>query len=249
MLKKIFFALGILVVIFGIGTFVLFSKFDMILSSQIEKYGSRATRTNVTVTGLKLSVTSGQGSISGLKVGSPEGCTAPYTISLDNISVTVDTDSITGDGPIIVKEIIADKPQINYEILANGNNNLKTLARNAQEYAGSSEHSADKQVAAVKGHPERKVIIKKILIRQGQVEISQPMLKLPLTTRLPDITLTDIGDSNGTSPDKIAEQVLTAITNGAARAAGSSLGKQVSDQLKNGDVKDIGKKLKGMFGQ
>jgi hypothetical protein len=250
MLKKIFIGLGILVVIFAVGLFVLYTRLDMIVSAQIEKYGTRAAQSTVTVSGFKLSVNSGQGSISGLKIGSPKGFSAPYSIKLDSISVTVDRNTITGSGPIIIKEIVVDRPQVNYEILENGQSNLSTISRNAQEYAGSSQHKADRQEAAQKGHPERKVIIDRLVIQQGEVEISQPMLKLPVSAKLPTITLTGLGRSeSGTTPDAVAGQVLEAITSGAARAAGSSIGRQIGDQLKSGNVKELGDRLKGLLGK
>ena len=65
-------AAGLLVIIIAAVVY-LWSSLDSLVEAAIEKYGSQATKTNVEVGGVKLSLTSGAGSVKGLQVGNPTG--------------------------------------------------------------------------------------------------------------------------------------------------------------------------------
>lgn len=253
MLKKLLIVLVVLVFIAALAGYGVYSRLDSIVKSAVEKYGTQATQTSVKLDSVKLSLASGAGELKGLTVGTPKGFLSPYTLNLGSISVKVDINSIRGTGPIVINEIIVDKAQVAYEILSSGQSNMQTLAHNAEQYTGSSAQKTDQKVDASKGKPERKVIIKSLVISNGQISISQPLLAQPISSNLPTITLTDIGkDGEGVSPAKVAEQVLEAITSSAGRVAAVDLRKQLGSQLNNlnttGGVKDLGNKLKGMFG-
>ena len=69
-------AVFLIVVIVGASIF-LWSSLDKIIEGAIEKYGSEVTQTPVKVSGVKIGLASGEGSISGLSIGNPKGFTDP----------------------------------------------------------------------------------------------------------------------------------------------------------------------------
>ncbi|MDE2029705.1 MAG: AsmA family protein, partial [Alphaproteobacteria bacterium] len=195
--KKIAAGLGILVVVLAIGVGYLWSNLGSVIKSTVDKYGSAATQATVHLGGVDLSLTSGEGSLSDLSVGSPKGFSADQALYLGKISVRLDPKSVTGNGPIVIKQVVIDKPQVMYEVTATGDSNLKTIARNAENYAnsfGGGKKKAAAKPAAEEKAPARKIIIEDLSITNGQVAITQPMLQgKQLSAPLPTIHVRNIG--------------------------------------------------------
>lgn len=261
MLKKLLAVFVVLILIVGAGIFFLGSNLDSLVRSAVEKYGTAATQTTVKLDGVKIALTSGEAGLSGLSVGSPAGFTADKSFFLGNISVKLDTSSVSGTGPIVIDEINIDKPQVTYEVNKSGDTNLQAIAKNAQNYAASlgGGKSGESKPAEDNGQkkPGRKLIIKSLTVNNGQISIIQPLLQKPLSAGLPTIHLTNIGKSEGgASPAEVAQQLIGAITNSASQIAASDLSKALGDNLKNaadGYLKaksgDVGNQIKGLFGQ
>jgi len=133
MLKKILIVLVLLVIVIAGGVYYLWSNLDSLIRAAIERFGSEATRASVRVDKVNLSVTSGEGGVSGLTVGNPAGFSTPRALSLGDIHVKVDASTVTSP-TVVVKEIVITRPQVTYEQGASGTN-LQTLQRNAEAYA------------------------------------------------------------------------------------------------------------------
>jgi hypothetical protein len=263
MLKKIAISLVVLVVIVGGGLYYVFNNLDSYVRMAIEKYGTAATRAEVTLSSVKLSLASGEGSLSGLNVGNPPGFAAKQSVYLGSIAVKLDTSSVRGTGPIVIHQIAIDKPQVTYEMDNGGNSNLEALARNAQAYASSAAGKQSAQTDA-KGGPGRKIIIEDLTIKNGQISVSQALLQgKQINAPLPEIHLTNIGKSEGgATPAEVAQKILGTITSAAGKVAASDLINQLAP-IKNigGAVGDaisgagttpagkVGDKLKGLLGQ
>jgi hypothetical protein len=272
MLKKIAIGFaGLLVVILLAGKF-LYSNLDSYVKQAIETYGSAATKAEVHVSRVNLSLTTGEGSLGKLRVGSPEGYKAEKTIDLGAVSVTIDPYSVAGTGPVVIKDITVEKPDVTYEVLGDSDN-LKTLARNAQKYAESWQSapkveppaSLQKEGGKAKEKaPERKLIIDRLSIRDGNVTVIHPLLRgRKISTRLPPIELKNIGRAEGgATPAEVAQQVINAIKRTATDSALNDLSRELGslklDDLKNAGhdaIKGVGKagsnageKIRGLFG-
>lgn len=262
MLKKLALGLVALIVVVGIGLTYLWSNLDGLISKAVEKYGSAATQTDVRLEHVKLSVSTGEGSLSGFSVGNPSGYTAKQALYLGSIAIAVDAKSITGNGPIVIHNIAITKPQVTFEVDASGGNNLKTIANNAQAYAGSSDKAAKAKAAAPSksesdNKPSRKIVIEDLTITDGQISIATPLLKgQQLNAPLPTIHLTNIGKtSGGESPADLAKLLLTTITQSASEAATLDITKQLGNitsgltsGLTNGLKGNAAGQLKGLLG-
>jgi uncharacterized protein involved in outer membrane biogenesis len=229
-MKKLVIGLAALAVV-AFGAIYLWSNLDFIARRAVEKYGSAATQTSVRLNGVQLSLASGEGGLSGLSVGNPPGFSAERAFYLGSVSVKLDSQSLAGNGPVVINEITVDKPQIAYEVTAAGDTNLQALERNAENYANSFGGGTPSGTA--KG---RKVIIKNLIITNGQIAISQPLLQgRQLSASLPPIRLRDIGKSSGgATPAEVARILLGTITKSASRVAAASLTGAL------GNIKDLG---------
>jgi hypothetical protein len=272
MAKKIIIGVVVLLIVVAGGAYYLYSNLGPILKAAIEKYGSEATQTKVTVDTVKLSLSDGQGSISGLVVGNPSGFNGPKSIDLGSISLQVDTGTVT-QNPVVIKQIVIAAPQVMYERSGSGGN-LEKIQSNVTQYAGadraksggdskpsstssSSSSSSSPSSSTADKKAERKVIIEDLQVRDGKVSISATQLPgRTLSANLPAIHLQNIGkDKGGATPAEVAEKVLGAITSEASKVAVAdlqkslgNLGGAVQDQLKNVSP-GVQDQLKGLLGK
>lgn len=257
MRKKILISFVALLLLAGIGLGFVWTNLDHIVKSAIEKYGSAATQASVELDSVSLALSTGEGAMSDLTVGNPDGFSTPYALHLNNISVKLDTASLRGTGPIVIEDITIKNPKVYYEILANNKNNLTALSDNATHYTSSNDRAARTANADTKEKGAgRKVVIKSLLIEHGKITIAHHMLAgKSLDAKLPKIHLTNLGQKNkGITPGEVTEQVMKAITKTTSHAAAGNLAKELGG-LKNlpGGVLDGAAggldAVKGLFGK
>ena len=174
MLKKVLIGIAALVVVLlvavGGGFYYLYSNLDAIVKAAIESYGGDATQAKVSVKTVKLSLTSGEGTISGLVVGNPSGFATPQALSLGSVSMKVDTASVTRmasdiKAPLVIKEVVIASPAITYE-RGTSTGNLEKIQENVTRYAGLDKSKPAAKPAAG-GKEEPKLIIENLYVRDG----------------------------------------------------------------------------------
>ncbi|MBC8269817.1 MAG: hypothetical protein H8E36_13800 [Rhodospirillaceae bacterium] len=259
-MRKILIGVGVLVIaVIAIITFV-FSSLDGLIQEAVEKYGSEITRAEVKLAAVNIDISSGKGGLSGLKVGNPKGFETPSAFNLGEISITIDTGSVTED-PVVIKEIVIAAPEVTYE-LGSGGSNISAIQKNVDTYMAQFASSGGSAKQDSGEGP--KLVIENLYVRGGKLNVSATLLKgKTMSAGLPDIHLKDIGkDKGGATPSEVAEKLLSALNDSATKAASSiGIGKTL-DSLKQkmsgategvnkavGEAKgEVGKKLKGLLG-
>lgn len=216
--------LGVIVAVVAVAVVFLFSSLDSLIKEAVEKYGSEIIQAEVRLNKVEIDVTSGQGGLSGLRIGNPKGFESPSAFELGGISVKLDIGSITED-TIVIKEIVISGPQVTYE-LGPGGSNIDAIRDNIDRYVkahGGGAKSGAKSDAKTGEGEGPKLVIENFYIRGGTVSVSAniPLMKgKKMTAPLPDIHLKDIGkEEKGATPGEVAEEILAA------------LGKSVSDAM------------------
>jgi uncharacterized protein involved in outer membrane biogenesis len=209
---------GVIVVVIAAIVVFLFTGLGSAVKTAIESIGSEATKTTVTLNEADVSITSASGALRGLVVGNPSGFSGPHAVKLDEISVTLDPASVTGDA-IVLKEVVVNAPAVAYEILASGNN-IDAIRANVDAYANAQGGGGSSSGSGGSG---TKLIIENLYIRNGRVDVSSNLLQgRNLGTTLPEIHLTDIGkDKGGATPAEVAEQIVDALAQGVGGAVAS----------------------------
>lgn len=247
MKKWLLYGGGGVVALIIVGVVVMYFIAGDVIKAAVEKYGSEVTQAKVTLDKVDLSLTSGKGSLSGLVVGNPKGFKTPSAMRLGQVSVTIDTGTITND-TVVIKEVLIMAPEVTYE-LGDGGSNIDALKRNADAYAkargfsGSTKKEKPEAAKPEEAKEAKKLIIENLIVRSGKVSVSAPFLQgKALGTSLPSIHLKDIGKKKGgASPGEVAEKVLDEIAGAATKAvANLNLG-AIKDQLGKGagQVKDL----------
>jgi len=222
------------VVLAIVGVIVLVLNLDKGIKAAVESIGPKITQSEVTLAQVKLSPRTGEGALRGLVVGNPAGFKTGYALSLGEIAVTLDTDTL-GSNPVVINSIRILAPEITYEA-GKTLNNLQQLQKNVEKAVGGQSTGS-----AASSEPDAdtiKLIIRDLVVAGGKIHYSNPLLSgETVELKLPDIHLSGIGEkSGGATAVEVVEQVISVINKQAGNAVINSdavkdLGKQVTDRL------------------
>jgi len=248
------------VIIVAAAAAFLFSSLDGLVEAGIEEAGTKVTQTRVEVGGVKLTLSSGEGTISNLEVDSPAGFSRKQIFTLGEVTVAVDPKTLT-EKVVVIDKVIIKAPQIFYEINDKGDSNLDVLKKNVQK-ATAGMSSSEKSSSSSEGV---KLIIRKLVIEGAEVDARIAALGgKDLSANLPRIELNDIGKSSGgASAGEIAEKVTNILISKTTTAIAEMgvqqyLGKTAEEakaklqEKAKGAITDklgdqLGGKLKGLF--
>jgi len=256
-MKKALIGIGILSAVIFAGLIYVWSNLDSIVQQAIETHGSQAVKTDVKVAKVHLELENGTASIGGLTIANPAGFKDANIFELGNISIKVDTSSLS-ENPIIIDEIIINSPVVAYEINKSGTSNADILKKNL-----GIKSSSDNSVS--QDDDELKMIIRKLVVEGSQAKVRIAALGDRVqSVKLPRIQLTDIGKkSNGASGAEVAQLLSSKLLGNVKSSVGKLgvdkyLGKSADLFKKGGSgaVDSIGDAageatdtLKGMFGK
>jgi uncharacterized protein involved in outer membrane biogenesis len=202
----------ILIIALGLGIYYLLTNLDGIVKAAIEKYGSEATQTKVRVSSVRISLQEGAASIKGTTVANPRGFDGPYAFSLGEIEAKINIGSLTGE-VIVIDDIIFRAPQIFVEINVDRKTNLDVLKKNITSSASTTPTS--KQANQQK-EKELKLIIRRVLFADGNILAKVvPLNGKEYQLKLPTIVMKNLGEKTGGTPEQIASQALSELTNRA----------------------------------
>lgn len=207
----------------------------------VNKFGPGITQTKVHLDGATISPVSGEGTLTGLTVGNPDGWSENNALSLGRVHVDVEPKSLLGD-TIIVNEIIVEQPKFLYETKFVASN-IGDLLKNIEKTLGSGQTPREPS-----GEPT-KLIVRKLEIREGTVALGLGATAMSLP--MPPVSLTDIGVAEGgVTPAQVAAAVMRSITTSVVAAttqAMSTVG-GTSGAATLESARQIGEAIKGVFG-
>ncbi len=235
-MKKLIIVLAVIAAIVVVALIVAISNIDKLIATGIEKLGSEATQTQVSVSGVDISLKEGRGSIKGLRVESPEGFDARTALSLEDVTVAIDVKSVRED-PIVIDEIRIKAPVVYAEITQAGETNINVLKKRVESYSPKVTVGGGDS-----GEAGKKLRIMKFIFEEGRIEVDPSDLGLEKKTlALPEIRLDDIGGATGARPEEIAREIMTAVARQTSSAIADSgidglikekLGESVVDKAK-----------------
>ena len=207
----------LLVAVVGVGVYVVMSQLDSVVKTAVEQIGSDATGTQVTLQGVEISPTDGHGALRGFRMTNPKGFAEGDAFKFNEISLTIDVTSVFSD-PVVIKEIVIDKPEVTYAI-GKSSTNVDEIQKNVNDYAGAQESGS----GGGSGSEGPKIVIENLYMRDGTVTVSAPgITDEKVSAPLPDIHLTGIGaEGNGATPAEVASQTMTAVVASAKQAVKS----------------------------
>ena len=242
-MKKIGKIVSVIILLMVVLVVFVLTNLDRGIKTAVETIGPEMTQSPVTLNSVDLSLVTAKGGFSGLRVGNPKGFDTADAFILQEISFAMDADSLAGD-TIVIDTLHIVAPEIAME-RAGGRSNLDQIQANIAAYLGTETDQSSSEPESAK-----KFIIRDLRITDGKIHyaiLGGKGIDLPL----PDLHLTDIGQSegeaDGVSAAEAAGKVINAILGAAGKAVSQSgaikdLGGSLQDQ-----VKEKTSALKGLF--
>jgi len=234
MKKIIFGTVVVFIVIISAALYYVFTNLDAIVEVAIEKFGSEATQTAVRVDKVGINLVDGAGSIYGLTVANPKEFDVSHVLSLGEVGVVVDLESLTTD-VIVIDKIIVHKPEIFFQMTADKKDNMSVLLGNINKSSTPSDNQPGKKTNKNEAAGEApKLRIRHLLFTDGIIQTKIAPEAVPIdiksisTFKLLKIDMRDLGGKQGATPDKIAEQIISRLLS------------QAKNQVKQ-KIKDLGR--------
>jgi hypothetical protein len=194
---------------------LLVQNLDRLVAAGIEKYGSEEAGTPVRVQSVKIDLREGRGTITGLSVTNPPGFTGKPVFILGEITLDLDTGTLTSEVPVI-EDIRIGQTNFRYEINAQGQSNVAALKNNLKQ---GSAPAAEPSSPGGEGAPLRLKINRLAMAGGGASLDLSAVGGKDLQAEVPGFILTDIGGNRGVTPENLANVVLAALLKELEKAA------------------------------
>lgn len=220
MLKKILLIALISAIALFAALYLFGSKIlNAALKQAIQSGAPLVTQCEVAIDGLELSLFSGEGQVHGLALKNPSGFSEQNLFELDQISVSVDPESLLSQ-EIHIHSIAIHQPKFCFEQGLSGSNWQK-LIQNLQAFSAKSadiQQPSNNAASSNADTPMPKIRIDSLSIQEAQVALS--LLGLEQVLKIPSIHMTDL-NTEGKALEahelllKISERIMQAITQGS----------------------------------
>jgi hypothetical protein len=249
-MKKIIIALVVLLVLAGIGVFLLVGNLDKIMKGALEGVGTELLGVPVTVGAVDIELKSGSGQITGLTVANPPGYQDANGFKMDMIRLGINLGSL-GKQPIVIDELSIKSPVVELEVKEDGSSNLQTLLNNIKQNSAKADQKAAEEQPQSEGVDEGEPIrmrFNKLAITGVTVNAVVPGQE-PQQLLIPDTLLENVGGETGITPAELGGLILgNIITQSLEAALEKKLTEKVEeaakglfDNLKNKLVPEKGK--------
>lgn len=256
MMKKLSFGLGLLVLVVVVIGGYIWSNLDSLIKTAVETYGSEAAQTTVELSSVNVSLKSGAGKLSGLRIANPEGFSKDDAFYLGSIEVEIDTDSLPKDGPVVINKIIVDGPKVAYEVNDQNKANLQVLSENFKRAMHTAPAQTEAKPQEADGKAGRKIVIRELAMRGGAVTVAHKMLTKKVEAKIPDFTLKNVGaNRDGYTGEQLAGHIMAVLSQNATMAATKSLvdslvpSQGAIEKSVPPELKETQEMLKGFFSQ
>lgn len=216
-----------LVAVVVIAAVVVLGQLGRLIERGVETHGPGLTGTEVSLGGASVSIFSGEGELTDLRIGNPEGYSDDRAFDLGRIRVAIDPKSVTSD-VIRIRQVVVDGPRLLAEFDASGRNNLKTILNHVRAAAGGGTSTSK----PASGGGGQKMIIEEFRFENAEARVLAPALKLDKTLEIPPVVLKNLGArQGGAAAADIASQVLRPIVDATVGAATREYAKAQRDKL------------------
>lgn len=243
--------------LFGGGAYVVMNL-GSLAHTTAERIASDALGVDVNIGKLDISLQNKNATVTNLRISNPPGFQKPHALSVEKISVTLDT--VTRE-LVGFKDITVQGTNVNVEVTQNGTN-LQAIRKGMPKTHtnAANDNQQDEQEKA----PPLKVIVQRLAVTEASVNPSVTLLQdqdLKGVT-VPNIVLTGIGEKeNGILAREAVAQIWTQLSARFSKAAASAgfyeglsadklkeLGVSTIKNRISNEVEKVGDKLKGLFG-
>jgi hypothetical protein len=228
---------AVLLVAVGIAAALVLGQLGRLIEDGVESHGPGLTGTDVALGGASVSIFSGEGELTNLRIDNPDGYSDDRAFDLGRVRIAVDPASLASD-VIHIRTLVVDGPKLLAEFNPEGRNNLRQIMDHVKAAARSTGGTSTKADAG----PQKKLIIDEFRFENAEARALAPAFKLDKTLKLPPVVLKNLGaKQGGAAAADIANQILrpvvdatvTAATREYVKAQRDKLGDKAKDSLRD----------------
>jgi uncharacterized protein involved in outer membrane biogenesis len=226
-------AVGLAVVLIVVFVAAAFSL-GTIVKKAVERVGPSAAQVDVKLGSAEVWLIAWRIQLTGIVLGNPPGYKTPTSLVVSNVTVRFKPGSVFSD-KLVLASIKIKAPVITWEG-GLGDNNLKKIEKNLDEYIGSSSTAPNSTApSSSPATPERKLQVNELEITGAKLQINTLLSGgRTITVPIPDIYLTDLGSGpQGITPVEVGQRALHAVLTGATKAIAAN-GGQVGQEAVSG---------------
>lgn len=226
------FVVILVVAVSGVG-YYLMQNLDEIVKNMIEEVGTEVTNAQVQVRDVKINLPEGKATLSGLTVANPPGFSSEPLFTLSNVSVTIDTSSLT-EPVYLIEEISIDGVRVLAEQTGTMTNVQKFMdgmpkSDDSGDVGGTASSEADIKLA-----------ISRIDFSNGMMELRSDQMGNQ-SIELETLQLRNIGTpENGLTPDEVGEEIAGQLMVSVQDALKSALVKYLRKEAESSIKSKLG---------
>ena len=201
MIKKSAVVISVVILCIAAAVFFLVSSFDSWIKSSVEKNISRLTGSVVSVEDVDISIISGKGSLTGLRISNPEGFSEGAALLVDRIQFEIHLDDISIN-LVPVKLIHANGAEILLEKNSEGQLNYQVFSSSLKGVSGEEESFGPIWNPGIK--------ITEFILDESKVNLTGFGAN-SRSMSIPALRMKDIGEPAGIPAEKIGEEILSEV--------------------------------------
>ena len=221
---------GVVLVAIGVAATIVLGRLGRLIEGAVESHGPRMTGTEVALGGARVSIFSGEGELSNLRIGNPKGYSDDEAFDLGRIKIAVDPKSLVSD-VVRIKTLVVDGPKLLAEFDPQGRNNLKAI----MDHVKAAARSAGGGTTTTRdsgGDGGKKLIIEEFRFENAEARALAPAFDLDKTLKIPPVVLKNLGaKQGGAAAEDIANQILRPVVDATVAAATREYVKAQRDKL------------------
>lgn len=211
-MKKVLIVVAVLIAVIAIGTTVFLSNLDGLIKDTIEKEGTAALGTKVSVGSVETDLANGKAQIKGLSIANVAGYQSINALQIDTLFADVDYQNQ------LIEEVLIQQPIINAE--------LKGKRSNFEDLLENMPAAEEDPMEEVDESDPANITIKKFSLNQATVNVLSDQLG-QMSFVMDDLVISDL---SGT-PEEISNIVTTRLTNHIAKQVQAFATEQIKARL------------------
>jgi len=199
---------------------------DHVAMRSIERYGSEALGTEVSVDDVTIRLAEGHGRISGLRVAQPDGFGAGDALAFGEIVLDFDVSSLADGDPYVLEVVRVADPVVFYVRREDGTSNVDVIQRNL---AGADETGARvgaSEAPSVESEDTLRLRIDRLEVAGGRIVADVRAAGVgEREANLPPIGVNGVGGKLGLPPEELATHIgRRFVSHALASVAAASVG-------------------------
>lgn len=224
-IKILLSVVAVIVIVAGLGLWLLFSNLNGIVKEAVETVGSDTLETSVGLNNVDIQLTKGSGELNGFTIANLPGFKQEKLLSVDTVKLDIDPTSLNGD-VIVIDELTIQGVKVIAEQLGE-TTNLQALL---DKFSGGESDSAASESS--EAGPDILLAVKQLNFVENSLTLATEKYG-EHTLDLPNIVQSNIGSaSNGLTPNQLAQAIAKPLIESAKKSVEKGVAKLAEDRLK-----------------